>query len=472
MKIDKLFIVLVLFSCLFVPVLHAQWEADVRLSLGSENAYTSFNHQHGLATNGDTVHAVWFDARHGWPNAEIYYRRSFDGGENWEAEVRLTDDTHYSGYPSIAVSGQNVHVVYFDSYNDDDNIHYMHSIDGGTTWTPDTQLTTNVLMQDLPAIAVWDSLVHIVYHDEQNGNWEVYYLRSTDSGVTWDPEVRLTNDSGWSNNAGIVVQGQYVHVTWSDDRASITHFDIYYKRSSDHGLTWEPDTRLTFSLNSGAPSLAMSGQDLYISFQSERDGNTEMFFKRSTNNGVDWLPDVQLTNDPALRQMPAIAAANGNVHIVWQDYQSSVLPEIFYKRSTDQGVTWDTDLRLTNDSLRSFWPGVAVSDSVVHVLWCDDRPGVYQIYYKRNPTGNPYAVAEYSTPHLEKHRSLIITPNPFTLHATAIGRESESFIIYDICGQRVCTVRGNEIGKDCAAGVYFVESISNRNDIARIVKTK
>jgi Neuraminidase (sialidase) len=257
MKVTKLIIVIAfVFAC--ISLARAQWEPDVRLSNGTYHAYTSFNHQHSLATCGDTVHAVWFDGRHGWPNAEIYYRRSLDAGVNWGPETRLTNDTHYSGYPSVAVCKQNIHITYFDSYNDDDNIHYMRSTDGGDTWSPNTQLTTNILMQDFPSIAVQDSMVHIVFHDEKDGNWEVYYLRSTDNGNTWDPEVRLTIDPDWSNNANVLARNQLVHVVWSDDRASTTHFDIYYKRSTDYGSTWGADIRLTFTLDSGTPGLAMS----------------------------------------------------------------------------------------------------------------------------------------------------------------------------------------------------------------------
>jgi hypothetical protein len=456
----------------FIPV-YAQWEPDVRLSNGTYHAYTSFNHQHSIATRGDTVHAVWFDGRHGWPNAEIYYRRSLDKGETWGSEMRLTDDTNWSGNPSLAVAGETVHIVYFESFDEDSDIHYMRSTDGGVTWSPDTQLTTNTSMQDFPSIAVQDSIVHIVFHDEKDGNWEVYYLRSTDNGITWDPEKRLTIDPDWSNNANILVRDQLVHVVWSDDRVSSTHFDIYYKRSTDHGSTWGADTRLTFTLDSGTPGLAMSGTNLFIAFQSERDGNTEMFFKRSTNNGIDWLPDVQLTDDPALRQIPAIAAADSNIHIVWQDYRSTALPEIYYKRSTDLGQTWQTDLRLTNDSLRSIWPGVAVGDSAVHVIWTDDRPGIYQIFYKRDPTGNPHGISEIAS-HVDigSRLVLIAAPNPFVSYTTLRGHEQDMFTVYDATGTYAGSCRGDRIAEFLPKGVYFAQSIKHRGTIARIVKIK
>ncbi len=49
--------------------------------------------------------------------------------------------------------------------------------------------------------------------------------------------------------------------------------------------------------------------------------------------------------------------------------------EIYYKRSTDAGVSWGADTRLTNNTADSEYPSVAVSGSVVHVVWHDDRDG-------------------------------------------------------------------------------------------------
>jgi len=74
--------------------------------------------------------------------------------------------------------------------------------------------------------------------------------------------------------------------------------------------------------------------------------------------------------------------------VIWQDYRDGN-GEIYYKRSTDAGLNWEADTRLTNNSANSWYPCISVSDSVVHVVWYDDRDGNNEIYYKRNPTGNP-----------------------------------------------------------------------------------
>ena len=114
----------------------SQWQADVRLTNNSASSLTSKNNAWCIASSGNIVHAVWYDQRNSFLNWEIYYKRSTDGGVTWGADTRLTYDSSDSRYPSIAVSGQDVHVVWYDNRNSllDYEIYYKHSTDGGLTW--------------------------------------------------------------------------------------------------------------------------------------------------------------------------------------------------------------------------------------------------------------------------------------------------------------------------------------------------
>ena len=66
----------------------------------------------------------------------------------------------------------------------------------------------------------------------------------------WEPDIRLTNAPGISypsyNNArNIAASGDILHVAWFDNRNG--NYAIYYKRSTDKGTTWEGDIALTNS---------------------------------------------------------------------------------------------------------------------------------------------------------------------------------------------------------------------------------
>src|SRR6185436_12293672 len=75
------------------------------------------------------------------------------------------------------------------------------------------------------------------------GNTEVFFRRSIDNGITWETEQQLSNAIGRSEDPAIAVQGSYIHLSWNDKRSGI--MNIYYRRSSDAGITWGPETQLT-----------------------------------------------------------------------------------------------------------------------------------------------------------------------------------------------------------------------------------
>ena len=370
---------------LFRGVSHAQWQPDVRLTNDPAFTSTSNNNAWSIAANGDVLHVVWWDFRDG--NWEIYYKRSADGGTKWGADTRLTIASNDSWNPSVSVSAQVVHVVWMDRRDGNYEIYYKRSTDEGVSWGADTRLTNNSAISGSPSVSVSGQILHVVWHDSRDGVNEIYYKRSTDGGVSWGADTRLTNNPGNSIWPSISVSGQVVHVVWMD-RLGATH-EIHYIRSTDGGTSWETDTQLTNDpANSVYPSVSLSGSVVHIVWQEDRDGNYEIYYKRSTDGGVNWGVDIRLTNAPDDSQNPSVSVSGQVVHVVWNDLRD-VNSEIYYKRSTDGGISWEADMRLTNDPAASSGCFVSVSGVVLHVVWQDYRDENYEIYYKRNPTGNP-----------------------------------------------------------------------------------
>ncbi len=68
---------------------------------------------------------------------------------------------------------------------------------------------------------------------------------------------------------------------------------------------------------------------------------------------------------------------------MWNDNRDGS-HEIFYKNSTDGGITWGNDTRLTEmDGSTSGAPKIALNDTNIHVVWEDERDSNLEIYYKR-----------------------------------------------------------------------------------------
>ena len=298
----------------------------------------------------------------------------------WQPDMRLTNDpsesrTIASNAWSIAASGSSVHVVWYDSrYGGHYEIFYKRSTDSGVSWGSDTRLTNSINFATTPSVAISGSVVHVVWSNREVSSEEIYYTRSTDSGTNWEPSIWLTTyDSTNSIFPSVAVSSSDVHVVWHGD-------NLQYIRSTDSGESWGQFIQLTNSpLAAVGASVAVSGSVVHVVWMDNRDGNWEIYYKRSTDRGVIWGTDIRLTNNTLYSGYCSAAVSDSVVHVVWINGSG-----IYYKRSTDSGVNWETDILLTNDSVSPSEPSIAVSGSVVHVGWTDWRDGA-EIYYKRSP---------------------------------------------------------------------------------------
>jgi hypothetical protein len=421
----KELIVLTLLALTTIPTaILAQWGPDVRLTFDSNNSSTIPSRS--VAAEGNTVHVVWRDTRDG--NYEIYYKRSTDNGGTWGAETRLTNNSDYSFNPIVAVSGTNVHVVWFDNRSGNYEIYYKRSTDNGGTWGADTRLTNDSESSFHPCVAVSGSYVHIVWRDERDDNMEIYYKRSTDNGGTWGGDVRLTDDNATSKDPTIAVSGSHVHVVWSENRDG--NPEVYYKLSTDYGGNWGVDRRLTNDPALTAyPCITALKNNVHVVWRDMRDGNDEIYYKRSTDNGGTWGTDTRITNYSDIKRLPSIATSGSNVHVVWNDYRDN--REIYYILSTDNGGTWGTETRLTDDPANSYNPSVAASGSYVHVVWYDYRDGNAEVYYKNNvSTGieipSFFATSEFSSIKLQWRLEIEHQLMQYLIHKKSVG-EGEDY---------------------------------------------
>ena len=415
-KLNKFFRLVFFFFLISISTLlirngECQWQSDVRLTNAPDTSRTSFGSDWCIATSGNYVHIVWIDKRDG--NTEIYYKCSTDGGINWQADVRLTNDPSNSMYPSIAVAGSLVHVAWNDRrINNQSEIFYKRSTDGGTTWGSDTRLTFDTNSSAYPSIAASGNFVCLTYSDNRNNSkMEIYYMHSTNSGDTWSAETRLTYAQVVAQFSCISLSGQNIGIAWHDRRDGTG--EIYYKRSTNLGATWSVDTRLSFdTAMSTWPSIVVNGSMIHVAWYDMRDGNYEIYYKRSTDGGTNWGAETRLTNDAAYSTYPTLAVSGSNVHLVWYDSRDGNT-EIYYKFSSNSGVSWGTDTRLTNDAGTSLYPFIAITNTTLHVIWTENRDGNPEIYYKRNPTGNPIGITQISTDIPKEYKLMQNYPNPF-----------------------------------------------------------
>lgn len=254
----------------------------------------------GIYVNNSNIHIISEDMRDG-SNGEIYYRRSIDGG--------ITFD-----------NGQGV--------------------------DQDRRITLGLTVKTRMRINGDGSNISIAWSDERDGDWEIYWMTSKDNGYSWEDGIGLPNEGRkLSDNTyddiypSIAVNGTNIHIAWIGMSWPGPEYRLYYRNSTDKGATWNspiilagPSSGLTY------PDIDVVGNNIYLVWDDEKDDGVhhEIYIKNSTDGGITWSGDLRLTYNSTTDSFhPKIIVKNDTLHIVWDVAFPSSDREIYYKRSPD-----------------------------------------------------------------------------------------------------------------------------------------
>lgn len=381
-------------NIVLISSVKSQWQPELRLTNDTLYSAASENNAWSVAASGDTIHVVWTSAVYISTFSEIYYKRSTDGGLTWEANILIANQNS-PGPAAVSVSGKEVHIIWTQTPSSQHyDIYYRRSTDGGGSWLPPVSIFTGgeSLYQSISSSG---NVVIVSWSEEQaNNSSEIYMRNSTTGGNSWGSATRLTNVNSIKTYPSASISGQTVNIVWQDDRdANINESEIFLKRSTTGGNSWGPDIRLTNAPGySWHPSIASVGSTVHVVWEDRRNGlqSHDIYYKRSSDNGVNWSNDIRISSTTAA-QYPSVSAEGGNVHIIWQD-SPFFDNDIYHRYSVNDGVSWGNTLSLTFNAEDQKGPSVSVSGSVVHTVWTDYRHrgsnNNAEIYYRRNPFGS------------------------------------------------------------------------------------
>ena len=374
---------------IFLPFLtQAQFNPPVRLTYSDSISYLSYNNAQCIAVSGQNVHVTWTDRRDG--AGEVFYKRSLDGGINWTTDLRLTaDDNIFSGRPTIATWNNQVHIVWMDRRDGNNELYYKRSNNNGNTWSDDVRLTNNGSNSEYPSMALDFQTLQLVWNDDRDGQNEIYYKRSINGGLSWTGDIRITNQAGDSFKPSIAISDTLVHVVWEDLRNGTS--EIFYKNSTNKAMTWGNDTKLSNSTTDCySPCISANGDIAFATWDDNRTANSEIYGRRTINGGVSWSADANYTNTGG-DSYDAFHAFSGTYMSMIFTESNNNDPDIYLKFSSDAGLTWNNFINSIDVNFSdSGQPFLAIEGAAVHVLYQDDNNGNLEIMYSRDPNGNPF----------------------------------------------------------------------------------
>ncbi|GEM_PF-365649 len=278
------------------------------------------------------------------PNGEIYVAylaysnppsirlvKSTNGGISFGNEIYVSNvdelpsplpPTYFrdNSFPSMAVDISGgpyngyIHIVWADYRNNDADIYYSRSTNGGNTWSTPRRLNDDQLMNGKDQFFPWiscdpDGNVHLFFYDRRDDNNNIlingYYTRSTDGGTTWSSNERVTTASSDPNtdfygsfigdyNGITSVEGK-AHPLWTDTREG--NQDVYTAK-----IDWGTMPTVTIAMVPDNMPINISGSGGSFTYTgvlgNNYTGNTtvDVWLKLTLPNGSDYGPIERYNN--------------------------------------------------------------------------------------------------------------------------------------------------------------------------------
>lgn len=315
--------------------------------------------------------------------------------ETWLAPVDISTGIAVS-HCGFAAQGSEVHFV----YRDGSNLQYRKSVDEGSTFTAAVTIGSTEEVPLTLAIAVDGKYVHVVYcRDVLNvaAPPKIYYRRSIDGGITWDGEVTLDDGTGVGNNrfvrVSLLAEAGHVHLFWGTQNGTTFVPDVLsYRRSVDNGTNWTTETTLGGSTGAGRPEATLAGSTIHLVWTDTRDGSSnnggETYYMRSTDRGVTWNTETNMSSSVNHQTARATISAYGTtVVLAWQDPAGSPGAEdILWRYSSDGGANWSAAATLVTGTGGQEHPAVGAVSGVVALCWTDqnDTPNTTHVKLSRD----------------------------------------------------------------------------------------
>jgi hypothetical protein len=261
------------------------------------------------------------------------------------------------------------------------------------------------------SIAVDGSRVYITWADVTDLEGIIYCARSSDNGQNFDAPAKV-NDADRQDSKlrpSIAIDDDHsIYIVW-EDYSNLNPFsdapDIYMSKSNNNGYSFGQDIKVNDVEDISddaqtAPMIVANGSgQLFVTWMEKPTGSSFKHIRlaRSTNGGTSFQPEVKVSNDALRTGDPALGVSpTGVIWVAWRDYRSDN-QDVYASRSGDNGATFGPELKVNDDPGYEYQtsPCLAVDENgVAYIAWQDSRdPGRndFDIYFAYSTSTNSFS---------------------------------------------------------------------------------
>lgn len=304
------------------------------------SANPGFSEHPQISAYNNNVYVAWADDTSG--NREVLFAKSDDNGTTFGDATSLSNNPSDSFNPEIAVSGSNVYVVWLDEDDEGSRIMFMASADGGETFGRAMVISDRANNASLAKIAAYAESAYITWNlvDDEMENG-LFFVKSSDGGETFGDIIKLNRQDNFGEPQ-IVAYNDTVQVV-SGGLDSVEVNGLFFAKSTDGGETFtsgavDGNGMFVNPLNV-EPAIDGSATNmlLYIAGQVFVSGNEEILLLTLDGSGdkgaLKPIGIVNLSNNKDISECPSIAISGDSIYVVWEDLTPGN-HEILYTKGT------------------------------------------------------------------------------------------------------------------------------------------
>jgi hypothetical protein len=477
-------IILVILLTLLAPVAIAQWSQPALIGTRISDEK--------LAVSGNTIYAVG-------GVSPFHFMKSVNNGATWSQTFTPAPADSFYGcdMPDIIYSKGTIHIAFvaYFLYGERQKVYHISSTDGGATWSAPHRVFNNIHCAFLkyPKLAANGDTLFLSCRIASDIDSYILAFRSFNAGFTWQDST-VAEPLAWLTDSDptMLYSIGRVHLIYQmsfldPDSSGI---EIFYRQSSDYGLSWGPRVALSnfpdhehgqfpYASTDGLGYIIVSWFDYLYGSQCSVTG--DILTRISIDNGENWLPMGRITYTQSGQQSASLIIGN-TFHVIWNDtwlYGCSY-PKLMYSQSTDWGISWSepaliSDSQAVAERSVNFTYTIVNQDTTLHAFMVrEDTSGTNGLFLIRNQSIESIGEGNGAAS-LPDKLALSAYPNPFN-SSTIIsidGTKQAEIAIYDITGRRAATLQA-ENGKvvwdasSFSSGVYFARVVGE--DISKSVK--
>ncbi len=317
------------------------------------------------------------------PSAGSHEPSVLDDGEFLiDTSITYVPAPEWQVSPAVSFDGANFLVVWQDDRSGSTyDIYAARVTPAGTVLDPaGIAVSTASGDQGSPALAFDGTSFLVAWADLRSGSPGIYGARVTPAGVVLDPAgIAISTAADYDGSPAVAFDGANFLVVWQDDRSG-GNSDIYGARVTPAGAVLDPQgiAVSTVAGDQRSPVLAFGGASFLVAWTDFRSGGySDIYGARVTPAGAVLDPQgIAVSISSSYARYPALAFDGANFLVVWEDFSSLTISDIYGARVTAGGVVLDTlGIAVSTAADYQWFPAVVSDGTDFLVAWEDWRSG-------------------------------------------------------------------------------------------------